>query len=107
MRQLGEFSLVLMFLLVVPTGLGTPIGYMLTGMPKSGDYQRVLLMRIISYVVGFSLMIGLVSLPTQTQLEVVNFIEKDGLIFTIIYLVIGVVINQVVVTSTINELTKD
>ena len=106
MRKLGEFSLVLMFLLVVPIGLGTPIGYLLTGMPKSGDHQRVLLFRITSYVIGFSIMIGLFSLSNQTQLEVINFIEKDGLVFTVLYLLTGVVLNQVVVNSTVNELTK-
>jgi len=106
MRKLGQFSLVVLFLTIVPIGLGTPIGYLLTGMPKSGDYQRVLLFRIVSFVIGFSIMLGLFSLSNETQLEVINFIERDGVIFTVTYLLLGVILNQVVVTSTVKELVK-
>lgn len=106
MRKLGEFSLFILFLTIVPIGLGTPIGYLLTGMPKPGDYRRVLLFRIISFVIGFGIMVGLFSLPTETQLEVINFIERDGVFFTVTYLLLGVVLNQVVVTNTVKELVK-
>ena len=105
MRKLGQFSLFILFLTIVPIGLGTPIGYLLTGMPKPGDYKRVLLFRIVSFVIGFGIMLGLtLGLSHETQLEFINFIEGRGLIFTVLYLVLGVILNQVVVSSTIKEL---